>query len=429
MKVLLVGFSSQSADVLQLFIEKLYPDYSVVQLERTFSDDLRLCLPTVATTHADAKAMIIHLDGVGMMHFATQHSKALKKFIGARAALMVGKGGGLFAWENANILPKDLSLFITSPYTKDVMEWALGRLFGAVHKIAEHHHLFHQEPSELHLLAEKSSPAKPSVDVLATSKGTFHRLIDRHFDIPKKDLIHQFLNLVLTDTPLKLVTNNQTFYVCKAQNLALISNVERLLDYCQVASNFDALTKVVDVEVIGLEEFNKIASQSPQNRYKKYALGTILWQIYDRILPKYIEVPDHNLQLKMRLMPNFGQMGDIPEYVKALTSLCLVAPKTTKELSRGLGISIDKDLINRIFLLAILSGVADFEVLKASFLEEADTPKEDILTPNPLKDNASKNMPNIPKAEVVSPRQLNQGVEKAQKTGFLERLLRKLSLR
>lgn len=417
MKVLLVGFSSQSADALQLLIEKIYPEHEVVQLERAFSDDLRLCLPTVPIMHYDAEAMIIHLDGVGMMSFATQHPKALRRFIGARTALMITKGG-LFAWENSDILPKDFGFFVASPYTKDVMEWSLARLLKAAGKLAEYRHLFHQESSDIALLDEHHvETAKPKAEVPAVSKqDILHELIDVHFDVPKKDMVHQFLTLILEDKPLTLVAGSQTLYINKVQNLALVSNVERLLDYCRVANSFDVLTKVIEIGHVSPEEFAKTANQAPQNRYNKYALSTILWQMYDRILPKYIEVPDHELRLKMRLMPNFGQMGDIPEYVKALTSLCLVAPKTANELSRGLGISIDKALINRIFLLAILSGVADFDVLEASFL--ATKPAEN-----------KEDVADEPNAQIVVTRQVNQGVEKAQKTGFLQRLLSKLSLR
>lgn len=417
MKVLLVGFSAQSADVLQLLIERIYPEHKVVQLERAFSEDLRLCLPTVAMMHYDAEAMIIHLDGVGMMNFAVQHPKALRQFIGVRAALMVTKGG-LFAWENSNILPKDFGFFVASPYTKDVMEWALAKLFKSVDKLKEYRHLFHQEPEDISVLSYDNQATNPSLKPKTNSpvckKEVLHRLIDVHFDIDKKELFHQFLNLILEDTPLTLVAGSQTLYINKVQNLALVSNVERLLDYCRVANSFDVLTKVVEIGHISPEEFAKTTNQSPQNRYQKYALSTILWQMYDRILPKYIEVPEHELKLKMRLMPNFGQMGDVPEYVRALTSLCLVSPKTADELSRGLGISIDKAIINRIFILAILSGVADCEVLATSFLESQKSSQQ-ISEPT---DHMS-----------TIARQINQGVEKAQKTGFLQRLLNKLSLR
>lgn len=412
MKVLLVGFSSQSADVLRLLIEKIYPEYKVVQLERAFGEDLRLCLPTVAMTHSDAEAMIIHLDGVGMMNFSTQHPKMLRQFIGARAALMITKSG-LLAWESSHILPKDFGIFVSSPYTKDVMEWALGRLFKAVPHIFDHRHLFHQESGDVHLLSDGEKKADTATANKTSSRhDNLHRLIDVHFNINKKDLFHQFLNLILEETPLTLVAGSQTLYINKKQNLALVSNLERLLDYCRVANNFDVLTKVIEIGHMTSEEFAKTVHQATHNRFHKYGLSTILWQMYDRILPKYIEVPDHKLQLKMRLMPNFGQMGYVPEYIKALTSLCLVSPKTADELSRGLGISIDKAVINRIFILAILSGVADFDVLEASFLENQDTPEK----ATEMTDDTAT-------------RQVNQGVEKAQKTGFLKRLLSKLSLR
>lgn len=62
---------------------------------------------------------------------------------------------------------------------------------------------------------------------------------------------------------------------------------------------------------------------------------------------------------------------------------------------------VDKAVINRVFLLAILSGTADFGVLEASFAEQE--------------------IPTTPA------RTENAGVQKAQKTGFLRRLLSKLT--
>lgn len=410
MKVLLVGFSPQSADVLQLLIERTHPEHSVVQLERAFSTDLRLSLPTVAMAHTDAEAMIIHLDGVGMMNFAISHIQALRQFIGARAALMITKSG-LLAWERSVILPQDFGLFISSPYTKDMMEWALTKLFKVAGKISDYRHLFYKESPEIALLTSSQHEAKLAPKNVVEKRDNLHRLIDVYFDLPKKELFHQFLNLVLEDSPLTLVAGSQTLYINKKQNLALVSNLERLLDYCRVANNFEVLDKVVEVGHISAEEFTKVASYAAQTRHHKYALSTVLWQMYDRILPKYIEVPEHELRLKMRLMPNFGQMSDVPEYVKALTSLCLVSSKTPSELCRGLGISIDKALINRIFLLAILSGVADLDVLEKSFIDSQEQ---------------SKNESNTAQASV---REVNEGIQKAQKTGFLQRLLSKLSLR
>lgn len=112
---------------------------------------------------------------------------------------------------------------------------------------------------------------------------------------------------------------------------------------------------------------------------------------------------DHNLLLKMRYMPNLGQMGAVPDYVHVITSVSLIAPRSLNQLSEmsGLG-QAGKPFVNRVILLAILSGAADEEILKKCH----DNAEHAIHTP-------TKNE--------------NAGVKKAIGTGFLRRLIEKLN--
>lgn len=400
MKLLVVGFSAQNASALQLLVGRAYPECTLVVVERSFDDELRLCLPKATAAHRDAAAVILNLDGVGMLTYSPQHIKPLQAFIGVRPALMITKGSTL-TWQQAGVLPDGFVLFLTSPYGRELMETAIGRLLSVAPSAFDRRHDFacYQESDGL----TASLPAAPKKTKLVAGQNFLHHILDVHFNIRQNPLLHEFADVILEEGALKLVAGSQVFYINRAKNLALVMNFERLLDYCVIANNFEVATNVIAIDPISEDEFDKWAAQSPLNGYKKYALNTLLWQMYGHILPERIDVPDHKLQLKLRFMPNFAQMKDMPEYVRALASTCLVAPRQLSELTTGLGATIDKAIVNRIFLLAILSGTADFEVLERSFEYQDES---------------------LPIKKVA-----NQGVQKAQKTGFLARLLSKLSLR
>ncbi|MDO4427626.1 MAG: hypothetical protein Q4B88_05795 [Moraxella sp.] len=403
MKVLLIGFSKQSAGVLNLLIGRSYPEYEVVEIDRCFGGNMRLCLPTIRE-HKDAAVLVINLEGVGMMGFSESYIGELTHYIGRRAALLIIKGD-VVAWQKAQVLPREFATYLKCPYNKDETLAALETLFFQAKQISDHAHEFYQgEPmdcgyDEPYDFLGTASAKKVGSGV---ERHVLHRVLDKHFQVKQTALLHEFADIILEDGALRLTAGSQTIYMDKAKNLALVCSMERLMDYCSIANNFQVLTDVIVAEPINQEDFDKMANTIPHNGYLRYPLNTLLWQMYARILPERVEVAEHDLKLKMRFMPNFSMIKDTPEYVHALVSSCLVAPRSVDELSGANGFMIvDKSVINRVFLLAILSGTADFGVLEASFAEQ-EMPAAPIRTEN-------------------------AGVQKAQKTGFLRRLLSKLT--
>lgn len=409
MKVLLIGFSPQSASVLNLLIERYYPNYQATVIDRCFGDNLRLTLPVLQPVHEKTNAMIIHLDGVGMIRFSPNYVQILQQFIGKRAVLFVGKGD-LQAWQDAHILPDGLAFFIKSSYTKDDMVAALTKLSEAATTLDEHKVQFNEVScNDLENTPPDGFDYKLGMatanQVAARQPSFLHELLDCCISIQKNALLHELLDVTLAKYPQKLTAGSQVFYIYGEKNLALVANLSRLIDYCQVTTNFQALNNVLAVEPISLEDFAKMEAQIGQNGYQKYTLNTLLWQMYTYILPKEIEVNNDELLLKMRYMPNFAQMQEVPEYIRALVSSCLIAPRSLKQLHQSMvGVAqISRHQLNRFFVLAILSGVADNAVLEASFMQV--------------------------NRKVHQPPAVNAGVAKAQKTGFLQRLLGKLKHR
>lgn len=444
MRVLIVGFSTQNARALNVLINHHYPDCHTVIIERTFCEALTLCLPKLSPTQQTADAMIISLDGVGMMNFDARHINHLQQFIGAKPALITAKSG-LDEWEWANILSQKFTLFIKPPLTKTQVLPALEQLFELIPQVSTHRHEFGyvlddvgvdgeiigdivietnvevSEPKSTDMQQddidgrfEKDMAKKPFV---ADRSDVLHDIIRTHFKIAESALLHSMLDILLYQGALQLTMGSQTVYLDGTKNLVLVANMERLIDYCSVVSNFQAADNIVTIQPIGNKLFNQVANTKASG-YRKYALNTFLWHIYSCILPANIEVDDHYLLLKIRYMPNFMNMGDVPEYVRHIVSSCVVAPRNLDELMIDVAGTqvVDKSAINRIFLLAILSGTADIDILKNSF--------------NYHK-NVVNNLTDDTKISVKANRSTktkttNTNVQKAKKSGFLKRFLSKL---
>lgn len=200
------------------------------------------------------------------------------------------------------------------------------------------------------------------------------------------------------------LANKLIFLIATDFNKSIIA---RILDYFSVAKNHEQFSSSITIEVLSNEQYLAHLQELERLDAKKYALNTLLWQIYHAILPDEIQTQARNLQIKVKFMPNFASLEDTPNYTQAVISSCLSIPKTLDELYVIFS-EIKAEHINRIFLLAVLSKIVDLDVLA--------TPRTDnqISINQILKTQHKK--------------QKNDGVNKATKTGFFRRLLKKLSL-
>lgn len=399
MKVLLVGFSSLSANVLSAWIEQSYKSHHVVTIERSFDDNLRLCLPNLTEIHDNALAMIINMEGVGIVNFSQKNVHILREFIGNRTTLLIGKNE-MNLWRDAQILPEELIMFMHSPYTKNEILPKLDKLIKNTYSVRS------SEPVSVENPSVNNTSQKPETQLSMSyqDEGNFlYHIIKQYFKTKQTGILYAMLGLRISETPLKVTIGKYHFYVNSQKNMGLVCDVEKLIEYCELSGNFCSKSSIISYEKITNEEFETVMLDVPKNGYRKYALGTLIWQIYTKLLPKDLDVSTHNLQLKIKYMPNFSQMIDIPDYVRHVLSACLVSPRTLSELNVNLESfgDIDNEKLNQVFLVAMLSGFCDYEILKTSF-ENKEIHKKHSDT--------------------------NMGIKKAQNSGFLKRFLSKLSL-
>lgn len=402
MKILLIGFSKQSADVLNALVRQYYPEHQCVSIERDFNNLLRLSLPSMVNTeHPDAQILVLNLDGVGMMTYMPNRIKQLQEFIKLRAVLFIAKTD-LVLWRQANIIPKEFAHFLKSPHTKQDIILALGAVIKSAPYLKDNAHHFAPIITTETIINETINPYRPTTAQDPNQMSEFVRqVVERYFQITKGTILYDLLSMSFYNTPIKVVAGRQTFYLNKAQNLALVQNLDRLLDYLLIAKNYTTLNHIISVHLITYEEFDEVIRIATHQRQ---SLNTLLWQLYDKVLPEKLDVTDKNLLLKIKYMPNFGLMSGVPQHTHSLISSCLVTPKKISELQESLGQlgkAEDIGMLNRVFLLAVVSGVADLEILKSSTLNNFG-----------------------PKINV----QRNEGVTKASSTGFFKRLLQKLHI-
>lgn len=414
MKLLLAGFSAQNAGMLNALIVN-HQEYTVAELPLSFDNRLRLCLPTIPAHHQDAVAMLINLGGVGMPNLTAEQVSTLTDFVDERVALFIVQSDS-HTKHLKQVFGDSASVCVPLPYNKQVMAESLAKLF----KLAK------DKPSSKKITSKnqpltappatpstqptdnaRKTPALSSTEQANTKSGTpthrtkpdtqkskkasttsstwtahehytpnrnaqfLHTLLDSHFAISQVGSLHKFVQLLEHESPIKAQIGDETIYVNRFINVALIGDYAKLLENCH--ANTDNL---IQVSELTKGEFDEILNQAQHGVYQKYPFNTLMWQMVDCLLPRRIEVPDHSLLLKMRFMPNFGNASQVPEYMRTLTSSCLLKPRGLNELTAKMGLA-DKGLVNRLFLLAILSGTADSEILQTSF-HQTTTPQSTI---------------------------------------------------
>lgn len=460
MKFLLIGFSEQNANLLSFLIQQNHKNIQCDYIERQLSKDQIFELPDIST-HSNSDALIINLDGVGMMSYQTRYKEMLQSFITDRPALLSTRMP-IEAWQQ-NYQATNL-IYLQSPYSKESMLESLEQLIaikqdtrvapdpkpsstvinnGAISS-GGNGGISQDEIDQIASLAQTSSSrqtsvqsdvaptqAKPTTDTSTSAESYRLPLTDNPIirapnnpaqnvvakslqiyfpEMYARPIIKEFAKLFYQSTPFVLITSRYQLLIDPDNNLAISTNVARVLDYLAVAKNHNEFAHSISLEPLTPERYRIHMMELDATGAKKYTLNTLLWQLYHAILPERPSAA-HNLQdslqIKVRFMPNFATLDSLPIYTQTVISSCLSLPKTLDELYT-LFSDINPEQLNRICLLAILAKIVDLNVL---------------ATPRPKSQMATHALDG---AERLTAK--NDGVNKAAQSGFFRRLLNKLSL-
>ena len=243
----------------------------------------------------------------------------------------------------------------------------------------------------------------------ATTKQ-LQQLLSQHFtEISGTALMINILAIFASFEPLSLRINEQQVLINPNERSVIASkDLSRVIDYFAVAGRHQfGATNAIELEPLSLLSYEALVEQMSKAGSNKQALTTVLWQISDEVLRPDEPMGQHELTLKVNYVPNFAAMRFVPSYTYSVISACLTKPRTMREL-QVLFPELSHQQLSRIMLLSILSGISDNQVLLAS-----GTSAQAALG------SIEHTQPSV---------SVNRDIEKANRSGFFQRLLQKLAI-
>ena len=419
MKLLFVGFSEQNANLLSFLIEQNFTGIKCVYVERDLTSDLRFVLPAIPSQHQDAQGLIINLGGIGMLSYQQQCKDALLAFAQNRPTLLTTRTP-INVWQEA-LAGFDSFMYIQSPYSKDTILPVLqqlidkGELFtppsitqNLDEKALDIPSMLSPQRAEPQPQSKEMDRKQPLSDNTLLQKpnnkeqSILDAILGEHFkEVYHLPIVRQLCHLFWQDEPFMLKTSRYEALIDPKQNLLFSNNVARIIDYLTVAKSHDEFASSITIEPLDDTTYQSHTQRLQDQHAKKYALNMLIWQMYQVILPEEINTTAHNLQIKLKFMPNLSDIEDLPSYTQAVMASCLSTPKTLSDIYT-LFSEANAGTLNRLCLLAIISKAVDLDSLQLI------NPQVSGLIPQ------------------TAPKK-NDGVAKATKTGFFKRLLSKLA--
>lgn len=470
--LLIIGFSQQNANAIMLLTKMLFENCQCHFIARQFADNLSLTLPSLPKTLQKHTAFIINLDGVGMGNHDALHQAQLSAFMSKIPTLLISRRM-IETWQTAYAQTAHI-LCLPYPFSKQQMSqklMQLGQLVASTQydsvmqgfkkpsfsakdlpmpdyqtQPIPHPHLHHSDPpatlgknltntlnNPTHRSTNQpSNPAKANntavksvhfknkssfFNVLDQSQSTdlknkedktqndtnqshqtqliFKALKEAFPNIAKEPWIEQIIHIQTSETPIKVeIGSYQMLILAKEGSLITQTDLGRILDYLRIVSTQTLLDDIVTITPLAHARYHSMLEALEAEGAKKQSLNTALWQMSMVVLKRHQTQTQHHLSLKIKRMPNLAEMQDQPKHLYAMLSACLVRPFEMNELAR-LFPHLSVDEINRIWIVSVVSGMADIEAMQAK-------------SPQLFK-----------KAQ-------NAGIKKAKKSGFFERLLKKL---
>lgn len=417
MKLLLIGFSEQNANLLTFLVQQHFKGVDCVHIERNLTADLRFELPPVPSEHHNASGLVINLGGIGMSAYQTKHKESLSAYTQNRPTLLTTLAP-IESWHEG-LLGQTHYFYLQSPYNKDTILPVLQKLMNA--SFVFHSKQQKPEPSVAEtapMRSKQEDTTKQSTNKTepelkqslfdntllnapnTPSQAVIEKVLKEQFNsVYELPMVKAFSKLFYQQEPFVLKTSRYDVLIDPQRNLAISTNIARVIDYLGIAKTHPEFVSSIAIEPLDKTNHAEYTKKLESQNAKKYVLNALLWQIYHAILPDEIETMAHNLQIKVKFMPNLADVEGTPSYAQAVMASCLSVPKSLDTLYT-LFSEATNSALNRLFLLAMLSKIIDL----------------DILTAQPAQNRHQSDIPNK-----------NDGVNKATKTGFFQRLLSKLS--
>lgn len=429
LKLLLVGFTEQNANVIQMFVELTFDNIKVNRIPRQ-PDSVANRMPALTVIEAESDIFVFDAQSIGLdMNNTQQDYTQLREVIQQKPALLISHQ------TLDNPVMRDWAGnidYLTVPYTRQQM--------------AEKLHILNQK-AKLHL--EKSSPKDTQFISANTAKTltkntntvdnqtlfskdnttqsantstankfdstSFNATLDvlaTNFDALVDTPFFEFAKRVQNLTqPTCLTIGGQHLYINPQDKSVVASRVERIIDYFTVGQNLSQ--SLQNFQTLDEANFSQQTAQYLAEGDKKISISQLIWLVGLELIPRNAYNNHHSIKLEVSHMPNFAEVKFVPSYVMPMIASCLGRARALHDFNT-LFPNLTNAQINQVIILLVLSG----------------TVKDSIVTLSRLPINAQQ-PPTLTENKPVKNHQpsLSEGVKKAQKTGFLQRFLNRLGVK
>ena len=407
--LLLIGFTETNANVIQIFIEMTFKDIYVDTIIRHLNDS-PLSLPVLTEEHHKNDVFIIDFEGAGLDLSDKNIAKNLEIYTRGKPILFVSRQN--------SVVPVSLVEYewLTVPYNRQQMTERVKKVLSNVTVQPLKPNTYEPNIQKPPVATQKPPKEEPVIDVNTTAnispvkannddiKAIFDVLIRAFPEINEQQFFHFIKRLQSVNAFNSVTINNYQMYLNPIDKSIITASLERISDNFMVGAGVRN-ENIVFVQMDASSFRQKTASQLAAGA-KQYTLAQVVWFIGLEMMQVNRNAfgQSHHLKFEARYMPNFAGIKFTPNYLTLLIASCLGRARSLVDFGT-LFPQLTNAQVNQILILLAMSNNINKDILvQSANATTASTVANKVDTTN------------------------NTGIQKAQKTGFLKRLLSRLGV-
>ena len=458
LKLLLVGFTEQNANVIQMFIELTFENVKVSRIPR-LPENTQPRMPELTVLEAESDILVIDAESIGFdfanYQTACQH---LTTVMPNKAILLISRQQiPTSIEENSPVNFQWLSV----PYSRKQMADKLQLLIseaqlkktpmsnGSQNTLDNNlsTNSLNAQPAStstpdnfdltsgidttnpaqhLNTSSTTNATSRPTLDtassdaILTLLATTFKGLNE----LPYFEFV-QTLYQLPTYTVFQI--SGHHLYINPFEKTVVASRIERILDHFMIGQNLRQC--IATRQSLDEASFEQQTQRHLASGDKKLTISKLIWYIGIEMVPRSAFDDSHHLAIEARFMPNLSGINFVPNYVLPMISSCIGRVRNLQEFHQ-LFPQLTNAQVNQVIILLALSHGLNNEVL-------LNSRPAMMLGNHSLNNHVVKgSQPPVASADTTAVNQLpkppttpdNAGLKKAQQTGFLKRLLGKLGV-
>lgn len=443
LKLLLVGFTEQNANVIQMFVELTFDNIKVSRIPRQ-PDSVANRMPELTVIEAESDIFVFDAQSIGLDVPNMQQAYAqLRDVIEQKPTLLISHqtldNPVMRDWagnidyltvpytrqemaEKLHILNQKAQLHLEKPHPKNT-QFISANTAKTLTKtdIASDNPTSQAEDTPAHNISTPS-PSKNSnskTDIVSRlDKASFNVMLEvlaSNFTALADTPFFEFAKHVQNLThPTCLTIGGQHLYINPNDKSVIASRVERIIDYFTVGQNLSQSLR--NFQTLDEASFLQSTAQYLAQGHKKISISQLIWLVGLEMIPRNAYNNTHSIKLEVSYMPNFADVKFVPNYVMPMIASCLGRARALNDFNT-LFPNLTNAQINQVIILLVLSGAVKDSMIT---LSRSPIPSQSPAQPMALAENKPT------QDNTVS---VNDGVKKAQKTGFFQRFLSRLGVK